>query len=63
MEDKCKAELRIADDEGDNYATMICQLKKGHVGHHLEQYNDVTVLWRKDRRMATSPDNRTEKHD
>lgn len=34
MSDLCKAELHIGDDFGDNRATMICELQKGHEGKH-----------------------------
>ncbi len=36
--EKCAAELHIGDDEGDNHATMICGLDKGHGGKHQELY-------------------------
>lgn len=36
--EKCKAELHIADDYGDNHATMRCQLDEGHDGSHAEHW-------------------------
>jgi len=54
----CLAELHIGDDYGDNHATMICQLEKGHTGMHMEQYSrmgdkikprfEVVILWEGD---------------
>ena len=38
IEGKCNAELHIADDYGDNHATMKCQLAPGHAGPHREEY-------------------------
>ncbi len=32
---ECNAQLYIADDHGDNKATMICQLPKGHPDKQL----------------------------
>lgn len=37
---KCNAVLRIADDYGDNSATMKCQLDPGHAGPHVEEWDD-----------------------
>ncbi len=63
MEQKnlCKAELLIGDDNGDNYATMICQLRDGHDGNHMEEYPHnnnrhemVKVTWITDDRKAQS---------
>lgn len=52
----CNARLYIADNFGDNHATMRCQLPKGHEGRHREEYvvsrNEVTVTWEKDGRRA-----------
>jgi hypothetical protein len=50
MSEKCKAELHIADDHGDNYATIVCQLEKDHEGRHVENFGDNTVLWSEDDR-------------
>ena len=49
----CKATLEIADDYGDNHATMHCQLTSTHEGNHKEGYKifingkdkKVTVEW------------------
>ena len=32
----CNAEIRLADDYGDNAATLKCQLPEGHIGPHTE---------------------------
>lgn len=46
---KCKAELHIADDQGDNHATMTCGLEVDHFGPHQECYpkagHHVLVIW------------------
>jgi len=34
----CEAQLRIADDYGDNHATCHCQLRDGHEGKHREAF-------------------------
>jgi hypothetical protein len=48
----CTAVLHIADDFGDNWATMRCQLDAGHPGPHRERYehrdNTVVVTWEGD---------------
>lgn len=49
----CNAKLYLADDEGDNYCTLTCQLALGHKGYHLESfrrtsppgYNEVVITW------------------
>lgn len=44
----CEAELHIADDYGDNHATMHCQLERNHSGPHQEEYDNngpVVVTW------------------
>ena len=38
-EGECNARLFIADNHGDNHATMRCQLKPDHTGPHQEVYN------------------------
>jgi len=47
--DKCNARLEIADDYGDNHATMRCSLAPGHEGLHCEHYQHhgqpVVVTW------------------
>lgn len=48
MAETCNEIFRMADDQGDNYATMTCQLQQGHKGLHCEQYHNrgiVIVLW------------------
>ena len=35
----CPETLKIADDYGDNEATMQCQKPVGHTGDHLYQFN------------------------
>ena len=61
-ETRCEARLFIADDYGDNEATMKCQLKEGHEGPHLEAYttsggkNAVTVTWTLDERPEVEPE-------
>lgn len=56
----CEAELHIADDHGDNHATMICQLKQGHNGHpHEERFDrggEVVVTWLCDDRKKSEGD-------
>ena len=50
----CNAELHIADDYGDNHATMKCQLEGGHSGPHEERFNrretPVILTWECDER-------------
>lgn len=45
----CNAVLYIADDYGDNEATITCQLDPGHAGDHVERFdrrgNVVTITW------------------
>ena len=52
----CNAELHIADDYGDNHATMKCQLEVGHAGPHRENFQHggtpVTLTWETDEREA-----------
>ena len=55
---ECNARLSIADDMGDNSATIRCKLQPGHDGPHKECYNagyhgdvnNVTITWDKDSR-------------
>jgi len=49
---ECNARLLIADDYGDNEATMRCQLLPGHIGLHEEKFGTrkVTIHWEKDER-------------
>ena len=50
----CEAHLYIGDDQGDNKATMSCQLPLGHEGRHretfLRQGKDVLISWDHDER-------------
>jgi hypothetical protein len=48
----CGCELHIADDYGDNHATMRCQLDSGHDGKHREVYRGgkVQIEWEGDDR-------------
>lgn len=54
---ECNIRLSIADDYGDNSATMRCSLSKDHEGSHIERYNSfgkkVTVSWEV---IAKTPD-------
>lgn len=54
---RCNARMRIADNFGDNHATMVCQRPKGHAGRHRERWQSVTggltiVTWATDVRIA-----------
>lgn len=55
---ECNARLTIADNHGDNHATMRCQLEPGHPGLHREVYQSaegggrVVVVWEKDQRKT-----------
>lgn len=56
-EDTCGAILSIADDHGDNSATIRCQLEPGHDGPHSEKFErddcgKVGITWEKDERVA-----------
>lgn len=46
---ECNAHLYIADNFGDNHATIRCQLRPGHNGPHKEEFErggrPVTVTW------------------
>jgi hypothetical protein len=47
---KCNAVVHIADDYGDNSATMKCQLEPGHAGPHVEKWEshdgyDCELRW------------------
>jgi len=54
VEGECNARLYIADNFGDNHATMRCQLSKGHDGSHQEVFHrdggEVRVTWEGDER-------------
>lgn len=51
---KCNAELHIADDYGDNIATMKCHLEPGHEGRHTEIWKGglAKVEWEGDDRTT-----------
>lgn len=51
---KCNAELHIADDYGDNIATMKCHLEPGHEGRHTEIWKSglAKVEWEGDDRTT-----------
>jgi hypothetical protein len=58
VEGECNAHLYIGDNFGDSHATMRCQLPKGHLDFHREEYGQgnvfyksgVGVLWLEDQR-------------
>lgn len=54
VEGECNAHLYIADNFGDNHATMRCQLVPGHDGPHQEVFyregREVRVVWDGDER-------------
>lgn len=51
---ECNAHLYLADDYGDNEATMRCGLPSDHNGRHREvcRGGDVTIEWRVDERAG-----------
>jgi hypothetical protein len=61
VEGKCCAELHIADDYGDNYATIMCQLDPGHEGPHSEKFHregtPVVITWWYDETKEEDPEN------
>lgn len=55
---KCNATLHIADDYGDNHATIQCQLEPEHKGPHKEKFrciegSPVVITWKSDCRKLT----------
>ena len=50
---QCNAHLYVADNFGDNHATLRCQLPKGHPANHVESFSGraVVVQWEKDERL------------
>lgn len=55
VEGQCNARLHIADNYGDNHATLRCQLEPDHTDRHQESYNagpgnHVVVTWDLDAR-------------
>lgn len=55
LADACNARLWIADDYGDNHATMRCQREPLHEGLHQETFkrgeHPVTITWELDERV------------
>lgn len=52
MSEVCEQKFEIADDHGDNVATMTCGREKDHKGPHQENYQagahgSVIVIWEK----------------
>lgn len=52
---ECNAHCYIADNFGDNHATMRCALPAGHEGQHCEKFTKMdegacVVLWERDGR-------------
>jgi len=62
VEGQCNAHLYIADDHGDNRATMCCQLPKGHEGTHEEVFyregREVRIYWNGDERPVEEDERR-----
>ncbi|KKL17240.1 hypothetical protein LCGC14_2487520 [marine sediment metagenome] len=52
VDGECNARLHIADDYGDNEATMRCHLEPNHDGLHEEKFGSrkVIVQWEEDER-------------
>lgn len=51
VEGKCNARLFIADNWGDNHATMLCSLAAKHPGlPHCEDFGRGRVEWAEDER-------------
>lgn len=53
---ECNAWLELADDYGDNEATIRCQLPAGHEGPHQEKFKrtssgEVFITWERDERV------------
>ena len=53
IEVQCNAHFYIADDYGDNHATIRCQLPKNHEGKHREVSRDgkLIIEWEEDERI------------
>lgn len=60
VEGECNAWLGIADDYGDNQATMRCSLPVGHEGDHKEVARRFTVTWAVDESLVCPTHGRTE---
>jgi len=58
VEGECNAILEIADDYGDNSATIRCQLEPEHEGPHKEVFQrdgmPVVITWHGDERKVCS---------
>lgn len=52
----CPATCEIADDYGDNHATMRCQLATGHDGPHREHFRGMRclLLWHETRAITAA---------
>lgn len=62
----CAAELHIADDYGDNHATIKCQLEKGHEDAHVEKFDrngEATITWVCDERESESESESDDDHE
>jgi hypothetical protein len=66
MSEQCGACLFIADDHGDNSATISCQLTPGHDGEHKEifkrDHGPVTITWSGDERDVCCICGKKEQH-
>ena len=60
VDGECNAHLYIADNFGDNHATMRCGLPKGHTGHHSESFErdgaGACIHWERDERSSEDSD-------
>lgn len=58
VEGQCNAHLYIADNYGDNHATIRCQLCPGHDGPHKEEFKregkPVIITWEVDEKEKGS---------
>lgn len=54
---ECNARLFIADNYGDNHATMRCQRHPEHLGNHVEEFDrgghPARIEWEQDERATT----------
>lgn len=53
IEGQCNSHCYIADDYGDNHATIRCQLPQNHKGKHREVSRDgkLIIEWEEDERI------------
>lgn len=67
VDGECNARLFIADNYGDNSATIRCQLAPNHEGSHREQFEreggQVTITWIADERRKCDHDCGQWEHD